>query len=117
MECFAASDGGKNGVLYNAVRDYLGTDAAKKADVKFKYGDSINDWCVKDVTDFSYIFDGLGTFNEAISKFGLQSELECLSTSNRPNLANKSFLFFSGNWDTGSATNMSYMVSLMTQRG
>jgi len=92
-QCFAADDGGydmmtnKGGVLYHAVRDYVSQDCAnnKNCAIGQTYGWPMNSWCVGDVTDMSWLFYGMDTFNEDIS-----------------------------GWDTSSVTDMNYMFSFAT---
>ena len=74
-QCFGADDGGYDpltgtgGILYNAVRDYVEQDCANNnnCEVGQRYGWPMNSWCVGNVTDMSYLFYEIDTFNEDIS--------------------------------------------------
>lgn len=67
QQCFRANDGGPNGVLYNAVRNYAGGGNA----ARLMYGDPIDTWCVDEVTDMSSIFQDVRNFNEPISSWNV----------------------------------------------
>ena len=68
-QCFAADDGGYDGILYQAVRDYMSQDCPNNNNcaVGQTYGWPMNSWCVGNVTDMSYLFYEMDTFNEDIS--------------------------------------------------
>lgn len=51
--------------LGRAVRDYISGDM----NVKNKYGQNINDWCVGAIQGMNYIFFGLGSFNGNIGRW------------------------------------------------
>ena len=61
-----------NTELKAALEDYLGTDQAKETAVIEKYG-PIGLWDVSKVTDFSFVFDGRGAFNEDISNWNVSN--------------------------------------------
>ena len=68
-QLFGADDGGRDGILYNAVRDYVSQDCANNNNcaVAQRYGWPMNSWCVGSVTDMSDLFSFMSTFNEDIS--------------------------------------------------
>ena len=68
-QCFGADDGGRDGILYQAVRDYVSQDCANNNNcaVGQTYGWPMNSWCVGKVTDMSYLFQFMEDFNEDIS--------------------------------------------------
>lgn len=76
--CFQATDGGREGVLYNSIRLYVMGDST----VRSTYGQLIGNWCVDAVTDMSFLFLDLATFNEPLD-----------------------------NWNVANAVNMNGMVS------
>lgn len=71
-KCFADRD-----ELVDAVDAYLDSEDPQTSTVAETYGYPIGSWCVKDVTDFSYLFDGtrgLGlaaTFNEDLNSWNV----------------------------------------------
>ena len=71
-QLFGADDGGRDGILYNAVRDYVSQDCANNNNcaVAQRYGWPMNSWCVGSVTDMSDLFSFMSTFNEDISVSG-----------------------------------------------
>ena len=73
--CFDAYDGGKDGVLYNAVRSYVSQDCRsnKECSIGQTYGWPMNSWCVGNVTDMSELFHNMNTFNEDISDWNTSS--------------------------------------------
>ena len=68
-ECFGADDGGRDGILYQAVRDYMSQDCPNNNNcaVGQTYGWPMNSWCFGKLTDMSYLFGGMEDFNEDIS--------------------------------------------------
>ena len=76
-KCFGANEGGYNGILYHAVRDYVSQDCAnnKNCAVGQTYGWPMNSWCVGKVTDMSelFYFYEMDTFNEDISGWNTSS--------------------------------------------
>ena len=72
-----ANEGGYNGILYHAVRDYVSQDCAnnKNCAVGQTYGWPMNSWCVGKVTDMSelFYFYEMDTFNEDISGWNTSS--------------------------------------------
>jgi len=103
--CFNATDGGFNGVLYTAVRDYIDQDCVNNEEctISQTYGHPINSWCVGNVTDLSYLFEMMDTFNEDINGWNTSSVIKM------------SWLFdgassFNGDlskWNTGKVTSIS----------
>ena len=73
--CFNADDGGLDGVLYKAVRAYVGQDCAnnEECDIAQTYGWPMNSWCVGSVKDMSGLFQFMDTFNEDISGWNTSS--------------------------------------------
>ena len=132
-QCFAADDGGYDGFLYNAVRDYVEQDCAnnKNCAVGQTYGWPMNSWCVGSVTDMSKLFYWISnTFNEDISGWDTSSveNMEWmfsfaksfngdLSAWNTSNVTKMDRMFygatsFNGDlsaWDILSETDMTYM--------
>jgi len=74
-KCFDANDGGKDGILYNAVRSYVSQDCRnnKECSIGQTYGWPMNSWCVGHVEDMSYLFSRMGTFNEDINGWNTSS--------------------------------------------
>ena len=72
---FDKHDGGKDGVLYNAVRSYVSQDCANNQECSIgqTYGWPMNSWCVGNVTDMSELFHNMNTFNEDISDWNTSS--------------------------------------------
>ena len=105
--CFDAYDGGLSGALYFAVRAYVDQDCANntKCGIGQTYGWPMNSWCVGFVTDMSWLFTKMDTFNEDINGWNTSS------------VTDMSWMFeeatsFNGdlsNFDTSSVTNMAYM--------
>ena len=103
-QCFAADDGGYDGILYQAVSDYMSQDCPNNNNcaVGQTYGWPMNSWCVGNVTDMSYLFYEMDTFNEDISGWDTSSVTEM-------NYMFYNAISFNGNlssWDTTSVTNM-----------
>ena len=65
---FDADDGGRDGILYQDVRDYVSQDCANNINctVAQTYGWPMNSWRVGSVTDMSNLFNGMEDFNEDI---------------------------------------------------
>jgi len=114
-QCFGADDGGKFGILYFAVRDYMSQDcpANSNCTIAQTYGWPMNSWCVGKVTDMSWLFsknsfNTMDTFNEDISGW---------DTSNVTNMHAMFFdaASFNGDlsaWDVSSVTdNMDFMFA------
>ena len=117
--CFDANDGGRTGegynredVLYTAVRFYMnqGCPTNQNCGVAQKYGWPINSWCVGSVTDMSYLFYDMDTFNEDINGWITSSVTEM----NGMFYYASSFNGDLSNWDTSSVTDMSFMFFLAT---
>ena len=103
--CFDATDGGFNGVLYAAVRSYIDQDCANNEEctVAQTYGYPMNTWCVGNVTDMSYLFEMMDTFNEDISGWDTSSAEKMAWTFNGASA-------FDGDlsrWQTGEVTSIS----------
>ena len=108
--CFDADDGGRDGVLYNAVRAYVSQDCAnnENCEIGQTYGWPMNSWCVKNVKDMSWLFSDMDTFNENISDWNTSSVTDMNSMFY--SLCGASL--FNGdlsNFDTSSVTDMSFM--------
>ena len=107
FKCFELDNGGKDGVLYNAVRLYVSQDCAndEECEIGQTYGWPMNSWCVGNVKDMSYLFYEMDTFNEEINGWNTSS------------VTDMSFMFFNAeafhgdisNFDTSSVTSMSAM--------
>jgi len=108
-ECFNADDGGKDGILYNAVRAYVYQDCAnnKKCDIGKLYGWPMNSWCVGSVTDMSYLFEGVDTFNEDINGWNTSSVTTMWSMF----VDATSFNGDVSNFNTSSVTRMNVMFA------
>ena len=102
--CFGADDGGYQGILYFAIRDYVRQDCAnnKECDIGQKYGWPMNSWCVGSVTDMSDLFSGMDTFNEDINGWNTSSVTDMTYMFNRAISFNQDV----SNFDTSSVTNM-----------
>ena len=102
-QCFAANDGGRDGILYQAVRDYVSQDCANNNNcaVGQTYGWPMNSWCVGKVTDMSYLFYDMDTFNEDISGWDTSSVTMFLLA--------KSFNGDLSSWNTSSVDDMGDM--------
>lgn len=93
--------------LRNAVDIYLGNDVKRKKHIQHIHGNSINDWCVSQVTDFSYIFAGHSSFNQDISQWDVSagtkydSMFKGASTFNQP----------LNRWNMSSAVSMQSMFA------
>jgi len=105
--CFAADDGGKDGVLYKAVRSYVSQDCAnnEKCEIGQTYGWPMNSWCVGNVKDMSRLFEYMDTFNENISNWNTTS----VTRMNLMFAYAKAFNQDLSNFDTSSVWDMSIM--------
>ena len=106
-ECFGADDGGKDGILYDAVRSYFRQECAvnKACGIGQTYGWPMNSWCVDNVKDMSYLLEYMDTFNEDINGWNTSSVTDMRymfydSTSFNGDVSN---------FDTSSVTNMNHM--------
>ena len=106
-QLFGADDGGRDGILYNAVRDYVSQDCANNNNcaVAQTYGWPMNSWCVGKVTDMSSLFNRMSMFNEDISGWNTSSVINMYllfagATSFNGNLSS---------WNTSSVINMRHM--------
>ena len=131
FKCFGADDGGRDGILYDAVRSYIDQDCInnEECDVGQTYGWPMNSWCVGSVRDMSYLFDGMDTFNEDISGWDtgrttdMQGMFQHATEFNRDlpwnmtNVENVKYMFwnassFNGDvslWQTSSITDMGFL--------
>jgi len=105
-ECFNADDGGYEGVLYYAVRAYVDQDCANntKCFIAQTYGWPMNSWCLGNVTDLSYLFEYMDTFNEDINGWNTSRVTNMIGMFYDASLFNGDLL-----WDTSSVTNMRSM--------
>ena len=103
-QCFGADDGGRNGVLFNAVRAYVDQvcDVNKVCPIAQTYGWPMNSWCVGNVKDMSYLFSGMNTFNEVISDWNTSSVTSMTHMFSYAKAFNRDL----SNFDTSSVTNM-----------
>ena len=112
--------------LKSAVDNYIaGTQSSSEEDLG-----PIGTWCVKDVTDMSYLFKGKGDFNEALNNwdvssvtnmtgmfFGAESFNQDLSSWNVSSVTDMNKMFFSAysfnqdlsSWNVSSVTDMNKM--------
>jgi len=104
--CFDTEDGGRYGVLYNAVRSYVDQDCAndEECEIGQTYGWPMNSWCVGNVKDMSGLFSEMDTFNEDISDWNTSSVSDMNWMFSRAKAFNQDLL-----WNTSSVTDMSYM--------
>jgi len=111
-ECFGEDDGGSDGILYNAVRSYVGQVCAnnKVCPIGQTYGWPMNSWCVGSVKDMSYLFRGMDTFNEDISGWNTSSVTDMTYMFGGASLFNGDL----SNFDTSSVTTMEYMFAEAT---
>ena len=74
-KCFGADDGGRDGILYNAVRVYVLQGCANDTEciIGQTYGWPMNSWCVGSVKDMSYLFGRMDNFNEDINGWNTSS--------------------------------------------
>ena len=100
-QCFGADDGGYEGILYDAVRDYMSQDCPNNNNcaVGQTYGWPMNSWCVGNVTDMSNLFYFMSTFNEDISGWDTSS----VTTMNRMFYGATSFNGNLSSWNTKTA--------------
>ena len=105
-ECFSADDGGRDGILHNAVRLYMVQDCANNEDclIGQTYGWPINSWCVGNVQDMSHLFSQMNTFNENIHEWNTSSV-----TDMRFMFSSSSFNGDVSSFDTSSVTDMTGM--------
>jgi surface protein len=102
-KCFGANDGysgdnddeAENSVLGTAIREYLMTDSQASNAVKATYGDTMNSWCVGDVTGMSLMFYDLATFNEKIESWNVSSATTMYSMV-------RSFVYWDGTCTNGA---------------
>ena len=87
--------------LKNAVDDYLGSDTYASS----TYGSPIGTWCVKDVTDMSYMFRDAYFFNQDISSWDVSS----VTTMSHMFSNAYSFNQDLSSWDVSSVTDMRQM--------
>ena len=111
-QCFGADDGGYDwtdtgGILYQAVRDYMSQDCPNNNNctVGQTYGWPMNSWCVGNVTDMSWLFYDMDTFNGDLSSW---------DTSNVESMWNMfdgatSFNNDLSAWNTSSVTSLNSM--------
>ena len=109
-QCFGADDGGYDyqtgigGILYNAVRDYMSQDCPNNNNcaVGQTYGWPMNSWCVGNVTDMSWLFYDMDTFNEDISGWDTSNVINMYLMFGYATSFNGDLL----SWNTSSATDM-----------
>jgi len=106
-QCFGADDGGRNGVLYNAIRQYVSDGCANnpECDIGKVYGWPMNLWCVGNVIDMSYLFQRMRSFDEDISGWETGSATDMTALFNGARLFNGDLSKF----DTSSVTSMRRM--------
>ena len=112
-ECFGPDGGGKDGVLYNAVRAYVNQDCAniEACSIGLVYGRPINSWCVENIKSMNSLFRDMDTFNESISDWNTSS------------VTDMGYMFYNArsfnqdvsNFNTSSVTNMNGMFSGATK--
>ena len=103
--CFNATNGGFNGVLYSAVRSYINQNCTTtpSCTIGQQYGYPMNLWCVGNVTDMSYLFEMMDTFNEDINGWDTSSVLKMAWSFNGAS----SFDGDLSKWKTGKVTSIS----------
>ena len=110
-QCFGADDGGSDGIFYQAVRDYVKQDCAntknKNCAVGQMYGWPMNSWCVGNVTDMSYLFFDMSTFNEDISGWDTSRVTDMKSIFNGATSFNGDL----SAWDTSNVEDMRDMFN------
>ena len=108
FECFNADDGGKDGVLYDAVRSYVDQDCAvdKVCEIAQTYGWPMNSWCVGNVKDMSYLFDGMS--GEDINGWNTSSVTDMSYMFRFASYFNRDI----SDWNTSSVTTMNGMFQL-----
>ena len=109
--CFSADDGGKNSILYFAVRAYVSQDCADndECEIAQVYGWPMNSWCVGNVKNMSYLFQYMITFNEDINGWNTTSVTDMSFMFNGASSFNQDLSF-----NTSSVTNMAHMFHLAT---
>ena len=107
-QCFGADDGGDEGILSNAARDYISQDCANNNNcaVAQTYGWPMNSWCVGNVTDMSYLFYYMyPAFNEDISGWDTSSVIHMSNMFQGATSFNQDV----SEWDISNVTDMTYM--------
>ena len=121
--------------LKGAVDEYISTCLYdKNCAVGQIYGWPINSWCVGDVTDMSYLFTGMDTFNEDISAWDTSSVTTMvsmfdgatsfngnLSAWNTSSIITMDLMFYNAtsfngdlsSWNTKSVTSMKRMFKMV----
>ena len=112
-ECFGADDGGSDGTLYQAVRDYVSQDCANNINcaVAQTYGWPMNSWCVGNVTDMSYLFQYMDTFNEDISGWNTSNVTRMYRMFREATSFNGDL----SSWNTSSVETMQSMFSVVIE--
>jgi len=106
-ECFDPDDGGRDGILGNAVRAYVLQDCPNNKDclIGQTYGWPMNSWCVGNVKDMSSLFSNMDTFNEDINGWNTSSVTDMSDMFEYASSFNRNL----SNFDTSSVTSMSWM--------
>jgi surface protein len=96
--------------LKDAITKYCRYEAASMEEIAGTYGYPMDNWDVSEMTDMSYLFEDMDSFNEYIGSWDVSNVTNMRKMFHKATAFNQAI----GNWDTSNATDMSYMFLAAT---